>query len=139
MIPNAVFWAVAFAGATAQLAKIALILIRHRQTLHVADLFVTGGMPSSHSALVVALVVSIFMTEGVSTVFVLAAVLAAITIRDAMGVRRTAGEEGRIIHEILKRLRLKIPEYHYALGHKPEEVLVGCVIGAVTAFIVVLV
>jgi len=139
MISNPVFWAVLFAGAIAQLVKISIFIVKHHQEFHLADLFVTGGMPSSHSALVVALVVSLFMTEGISNLFILSAVLAAITLRDAMGVRRTAGEEGRIIHQMIRKLKLKVPEYHYALGHKPEEVLAGSVIGALAGFIVILI
>ncbi len=139
MIDNPVFWAIFFAGAIAQLTKIAYLIIEHRQTFHLVDLFLTGGMPSSHSALVTALVVSVFMTEGFSTIFVVCLVLAGLTIRDALGVRRTVGEEGRIIHQIITKLKLKIPEYHYALGHKPQEVLVGSAIGVITAFIVVLI
>jgi len=138
MIDNQVFWAVLFAGTIAQLLKIAIFILKHHQQFHFADLFVTGGMPSSHSALVISLMISIFLTEGITSLFVMSVVIAAIVIRDAMGVRRTAGEEGKIIHRIIKKLRLKIPEFHYALGHLPEEVLAGCVIGAVVAFAVVL-
>lgn len=139
MIDNKVLWAVIFAGAIAQLLKIGIFIIKHHQTFHLADLFVTGGMPSAHSASVISLLVAVYWTEGVSTLFVICLVLAVLTIRDALGVRRTVGEEGRIIHEIIRRQKLKIPEFHYALGHKPEEVLVGCILGAITAFIVILV
>ena len=139
MIQNPVFWAVLFASVIAQLLKIGLLVLKHRQTFRLADLFVTGGMPSAHSALVMGLVVSVYLTEGFSTLFVVSLVLTGITIRDAMGVRRTVGEEGRIIDEIIKRLKLKVPRYHYSLGHRPDEVLVGCVIGVLTAFAVVLV
>ncbi len=139
MINNQVLWAVIFAGAIAQLLKIGIFIIKHHQTFHFADLFVTGGMPSAHSASVVALLIAVYLAEGVSTLFVICLVLAVLTIRDALGVRRTVGEEGRIIHEIIKRQKLKIPEFHYALGHKPEEVLAGCLIGVVVAFAVVLI
>ena len=103
---------------------------------HVKDIVVTGGMPSTHSALVWAMAVSIFLSEGISTAFVLSVVLLVIVLRDAMGVRRTAGEEGHIIHQIIKKTNLKIKEYHYAMGHTPKQVVVGSVIGIAVSFIV---
>lgn len=123
--------AVLLAGFGAQLVKLVLYLVKHR-SLSVPDLVVTGGMPSSHSAFVVALTTAIFLQEGASTTFVIALVLALVVLRDAFGVRRTVGEEGLLLTEILKKLKLKTST-HIALGHTPMQVLVGAVIGLVVA------
>jgi len=72
-----------------------------------ALLLTTGGMPSSHSALMIGLVLIIYLTEGITTSLFLAISLASIVIVDAMGVRRTAGEEGRIIHQLIRKTKLK--------------------------------
>jgi len=123
--------AVALALVLSQGLKMLLFAFVHRQQLALSDLIVTGGMPSAHTAIVTALVVSIGLTEGISVLFVVSGVLAAIVIRDALGVRRTAGEEGKVINKLIKLTRLKEQPVHYSLGHTPVEVIVGALIGIV--------
>ena len=91
---NKIALAVLAGGFGAQLIKLLILFFRHK-TLSWHDLVVTGGMPSSHSAFVVALSSAVYLEEGVSTAFVVSLVLALIVLRDAFGVRRTVGEEGR--------------------------------------------
>jgi uncharacterized protein len=118
----------------AQGLKMLLIVERHHQRLHLEDLVVTGGMPSAHSATVTALCLSILWTDGCrSSAFVLSAVLAVVVIRDALGVRRTAGEEGKTINSIIRLAHVRTPPVHYSLGHTPTEVAVGIAIGALVA------
>ena len=118
----------------AQGLKMLLIVARHRQRLQLEDVVVTGGMPSAHSATVTALCLSILWTEGWrSSIFVLSAVLALVVIRDALGVRRTAGEEGKTINSIIRLAHVRTPPVHYSLGHTPIEVAVGIAIGALVA------
>ena len=125
---------VVLALTAAQGLKMLFIVVRHRQRLHLEDFVVTGGMPSAHSATVTALCLSILWTEGWrSSTFVLSAVLAVVVIRDALGVRRTAGEEGKTINSIIRLAHVRTPPVHYSLGHTPTEVAVGIVIGALVA------
>ncbi len=131
---NKILLAVLLAGFGAQLVKLILYLVRHK-SLKWHDVVVTGGMPSSHSAFVVALVTAVYLQEGASTAFVIALVLAFIVLRDAFGVRRTVGEEGLLLTEILKRLKLKT-DTHIALGHTPAQVAVGALMGLVVALVV---
>jgi len=96
----------------------------------------TGGMPSSHSALVAALITSIGYHSGInSDVFILACCFALVTVRDAVGVRRSSGIQANIINKIGKELQKGeiIPSFNPAKevqGHKPLEVVVGCLLGA---------
>src|SRR3989344_1272573 len=124
---NKIALAVLAAGFGAQLLKLLILFFRHK-TLSWHDLVVTGGMPSSHSAFVVSLASIIFLEEGVSTVFVVSLVLALIVLRDAFGVRRTVGMEGKQIEKLLKLHKLK-SKFHYSMGHTPLEVLVGAALG----------
>jgi acid phosphatase family membrane protein YuiD len=135
-IISKVLLAVVLAFAVSHLMKMIIIALVHKQELHWADLVVTGGMPSDHSAVVVALVISLLFTEGVSNLFIMSAVLAAIVIRDALGVRRTAGEEGKLLNRIIKIAGFKVKPVHYSLGHTPVEVTVGVIIGAACGLIV---
>ena len=129
---------VVLALTVAQGMKMLLIAIRHHQRLHLEDIVVTGGMPSAHSATVTALCLSILWTEGWrNPIFVLSAVLAVVVIRDALGVRRTAGEEGKTINSIIRLVHVRTPLVHYSLGHTPTEVAVGIAIGALVALGVV--
>jgi len=98
------------------------------------SLIETGSMPSSHAALVVSLATIIFLTEGLSTTFVIASVLAVIVIRDAIGVRRTAGEEAIALKKILRKTKIRAT-IHPARGHTPLEVFVGSIIGIAIAII----
>ncbi len=89
-----------------------------------------------YQQIVVALVLILFLTKGVTNLSVLSLVLALIVLRDAMGVRRTAGEEGKTINKIIRSIKLKIPEKQYALGHTPSEVLVGTILGIISSLFV---
>lgn len=108
------------------------------------ELFITtGGMPSSHTAMVIALCTSIFMTEGVSSLaFAIAATFSSITIHDAMGVRRAAGKQAEVINEwsrILAQLHTDgefTPEnLKTMLGHSFIQVVGGIVVGLVIGYV----
>ncbi len=62
----------------------------------------TGGMPSSHSAAVSALTVAVGIETGMnSPVFAVAAIFAVITMFDATGVRRQAGEQAAVLNQLV--------------------------------------
>lgn len=102
-----------------------------------------GGMPSSHAAGVSALTISLAYVVGPdSPVFATAVVFTAIVLYDAGGIRRHAGEHA----VLLNRLAVELMESDISmegstanegqrlkeiLGHEPQEVLVGAVIGVV--------
>lgn len=128
---NKIILSLLFAGFGAQAIKLIWLWFKHK-TLTWRDLVVTGGMPSSHSAFVISLASSVYLEEGLTTTFAISLVLAMIVLRDAFGVRRTAGEEGSVINLIIKRLKMKT-ETHFAMGHTPLQVLVGALIGFVVS------
>jgi len=132
---NPLFLTILFAGVGAQLIKIVIFLVKYRK-IHPLDLVATGGMPSSHSALMAGLTMIIYLREGLTTAFFIALSLALIVIVDAMGVRRTAGEEGLLLHQLIKKAKLRIKEPHYSLGHTPPQIIVGIVLGIVVAILV---
>ncbi|MEL3899167.1 divergent PAP2 family protein [Treponema phagedenis] len=103
-------------------------------------LWQTGGMPSSHSALVSSLATSIGIKEGIdSTIFIFAFFSSIIVIRDALGVRRSNGVQAKVLNELGMEIRKEfdlpfttVKEIH---GHKPLEVLIGILAGAVISII----
>ncbi len=99
-----------------------------------------GGMPSSHSAVVVGLATLIGKYEGVDTpLFALAFLMAFVVMYDACGVRRAAGKQASLLNKLIETPGLtgiqvseKLVE---VLGHTPVQVFVGAVIGFVVGLI----
>lgn len=133
------FIAIIAAWLTAQGAKYLLVAIRQRRFDHVRQLYLSGNMPSAHSATVAALAVVIGLEEGItSSVFALAALFAAIVMYDAMMVRRSSGEQGKAIQQLIKEQKSKVALPRAAKGHTPVEVAVGALLGAVIGLVVFL-
>jgi acid phosphatase family membrane protein YuiD len=98
----------------------------------------TGGMPSSHSALVVALMLSIGLYEGFgTTLFAVAATLALVVMHDAFGIRRAAGKQAEAINFLFSKLEnqgIKLDrKLKELLGHSPLEVMAGAILGVIVA------
>jgi len=134
---NVVVWSVLIAGIGAQVVKMCLNIMQ-RKGLSWKDLIVTGGMPSSHSAFVAALAMSILLVEGLSTSFMISIVLALVVIRDAFGVRLTVGKEGDVLKKLLQKHKMRI-DFKYSKGHTPLQAAAGTLFGIVVAIIVYLV
>jgi acid phosphatase family membrane protein YuiD len=123
----------------AQGAKYIIMVIRHRSFDHLRQLYLSGNMPSAHSATVVALVVVIGLRDGIdSGLFGLAALLASIVMYDAMMVRRSSGEQGKAIQQLIKEQKSTVPMPRAAKGHTPVEVLIGGALGSVIGLVVFL-
>ena len=103
-----------------------------------------GGMPSAHSATVCAMVIATARSEGFgSAIFAVAAVVAIITMHDAMGVRRETGEQAKVLNKMIEQWIdvteknapfLQNMHLKEMVGHTPLQVragfVVGCVVGA---------
>ena len=134
LVMNKIALAVLVGGFGAQLLKLLIFFFRHK-SLSWHDLVVTGGMPSSHSAFVVSLASIVYLEEGLSTAFVISLVLAMIVLRDAFGVRRTVGMEGKQIEKLLRLHKLK-SKFHYSMGHTPLQVVIGATLGLASSLLV---
>lgn len=93
-----------------------------------------GGMPSSHSAVVVGLATLIGKDVGVgSPMFALSLVLAFVVMYDAAGVRRAAGKQAKLLNKLIETPGLSTGEVQEklveVLGHTPLQVIVGALIG----------
>lgn len=121
----------------AQLSKLIILLLRERR-LRLGLLASAGGMPSSHSAVVVALAARIGIDEGVNSgPFAIALVFAGIVLYDAAGVRRAVSVQARILNrmleEVLEYQRFNEKRLLELLGHTPFEVFVGSLLGLLVA------
>ena len=135
---NRVLLVAAIACLLAQLLKLVFDFVKNRQ-LNFHLLIEAGGMPSSHSALVTALATGIGQTVGwSSTEFALASIFAAIVMYDATGVRRAAGDQARILNQIVELFedhQITEDRLKEILGHTPLQVLVGCIFGVLVAWV----
>jgi len=133
LFANSIFLSILVAGAVSQILKIAIITAKHKQKFSFNHLIVTGGMPSTHSALVSSLAAIIFLEQGLSALFFVVLTFSLIVLRDSMGVRRSVGEEGKAIEKIVKYEKIRMDRLRYALGHTPVEVAAGLLIGFISA------
>ena len=150
----------------AQVLKTLFVLILEKR-FDSERLFGSGGMPSAHSATVCALTIAVSRECGISSpMFAISSVLAIVVMYDATGVRRSSGEQAKVINrmvdvldipeikqrEIKKKLNIfnknldnfedledydeEMKKLKEKLGHTPLEVLGGALVGIVIALIV---
>lgn len=106
--------------------------------------FETGGMPSSHSAMVMALLTVVSINNGVSSsLFGVALVFSLIVMYDASGVRQAVGKHARVINQLIAHLKqnekiefdqaILEKNLKEAVGHTILEVLGGACVGVIVA------
>lgn len=135
LLYNNIFWVSLLAWFIAQLLKVVLTLVFSKK-LDIRRFIGAGGMPSSHSALVVSLATSIGRFEGYdSPIFALALTFSLIVMYDAAGVRRAAGKQAAVLNEILEQIQtsrsISEEKLKELLGHTPVEVIAGALLGLV--------
>ena len=134
IINNRVIQAAVLSWAIAQSLNVILTLCISRK-FDGSRIWGSGGMPSSHSALVCAMVTVIGFHEGFSsTVFALALCFAGVTMYDAAGVRRSTGKNAAVINHMLDDLAtrgffLDEERLKELVGHTPLQVLAGALLG----------
>ncbi len=126
----------------AQTAKVILVLIQNKR-LEWSRFIGSGGMPSSHSSFVVSLTTAVGYSEGVSSaLFAICAVLSFVVMYDASGVRRATGIQAKVINKLVdsyeesEDVEISDEKLKELIGHSPIEVLVGAIVGLITAIIV---
>lgn len=137
LLANDALIAAALAWFLAQISKLLIVLMRERQ-LQLSYLASSGGMPSSHSAVVVALATRIGMDQGVaSPMFAIAFIFAGVVLYDAAGIRRAVSVQARILNrmleEVLELKRFNERRLLELLGHTPFEVFIGSLLGMLVA------
>ena len=128
--------AIVVAWVIAQGGKFAINSARAKGSARYRSLYESGGMPSSHSASVVALATIVGLVDGVnSAVFGIALLFAVVVMYDAVGVRRSSGEQGIALNKLLEKLGSDVKLVRVARGHYLKEVVVGALLGLVVGFL----
>ena len=134
ILGNRVIQAAALAWAVAQALKVMLTLAISRR-FDKSRVLGSGGMPSSHSAMACAMLMTIGFREGFSSsIFALAFCFSGVVMYDAAGVRRSTGRNAAVINQLMDMLsgngytfdekRLK-----ELVGHTPIQVMAGALLG----------
>lgn len=138
---NRILLCAIFAWFMAQFIKIFTGIKRNEKTNLIRFLVGSGGMPSSHSAVVTACAFSTGYLHGFnSALFAVSAVLAVVVMRDASGVRRESGKQAAAINLLSRELRKNWKDFvevtlSELLGHTPLQVLFGALLGILMAFV----
>jgi acid phosphatase family membrane protein YuiD len=137
LLHNYVLIAALIAWGIAQSLKVPVEYLQTRR-LNWALLVQAGGMPSSHSALIVGITHAIGLSVGFGTpLYALAFAISMIVIYDATGIRRQAGKHAEMINAMINDLTtgnpLKQEQLREVLGHTPGEALGGIFLGLIVA------
>ncbi len=138
LFDNKVLIAVLIAWLLAQALKIPTEYLRSRRWMW-AMFFAAGGMPSSHSALLVSGTLAVGLYLGFNEpLFGIAVAITMIVVHDAAGVRRQAGMHAERINllfeELLQGHMWDENSLKEVIGHTPLEVIGGILLGLLVAF-----
>jgi acid phosphatase family membrane protein YuiD len=142
LLGNIVFLSAFFSLCFSQVLKMIVYLLthKHRNPLEAIQtaIWSTGGMPSSHSALVCSLATSAGFKQGISSdFFIFSLVFALVVLRDSLGVRRAAGLQAKALNTLGKqaaeKLGLEFSSVKEINGHSMLEVIVGGILGVLIA------
>lgn len=123
-----------------QLFKFIYDLVKSKK-FNFKRLMQAGGMPSSHSGVVISLTTMIGKNVGInSPLFAVALIFSFIVMYDAAGVRRAAGKQAKLLNKICETpglTSLQVSERLVeVLGHTPVQVIVGAAIGVIVGLLV---
>lgn len=128
---------IALGWIAAQGFKYVFAVIKTKKIGNFRHLYTSGNMPSAHSACVAGLATVIGFIDGFnSALFGLAFLFAMIVMYDAVMVRRSSGEQGIAIRELIKLGKAKVVLPRAAKGHTPVEVFVGALLGVIIGLVV---
>lgn len=131
--------AIVIAWLLSHLIKYAIATGQGRRLDLTHQLFISGGMPSSHAATSVAIWMVILLKDGMqSGLFGLATLVVLVITYDAVKVRRSSGEQGEAITQLIRETKSSVKLPRAAKGHTPLEVLVGSILGAIIGLVVFL-
>ena len=119
-----------------QISKVVVDCIEKKK-ITLRRLLGSGGMPSSHSAVMVSITVMLGKNIGFkSPIFALACFMSLVVMQDAIGVRRQVGKQAKYLNEILMDEKTSPEEkFQEMVGHTPFQVLIGLIVGLIAGLI----
>lgn len=140
LFTDKIFLSGVIAAFLAQLIKMFLHIIHKGKGRLWHKMIESGGMPSSHSALMSALTVSLFIAAGISPLSIAVLFVTFIIMVDAAGLRYSAGQQAVVLNKIIESLKkekmVRVRHIKEIMGHTPTQVLVGCLLGVAAASVI---
>lgn len=139
-LSNSILFTAVLSWFVAQVLKVIGVIIKYKR-IDFSRFVGSGGMPSSHTSLVMSLSTAVGLTEGfTSTVFAVSVIMSLVVMYDAAGVRRAAGQQARILNKMVEEWENKNftdtdKKLKELLGHTPVEVFAGALLGIGIALI----
>lgn len=138
-LSNYYFWSAFVAWGISQILKMFTGVFKEKKLTLSAVIFGSGGMPSAHTATVIALTVALAIKQGLgSPLPVIAGVLATIIMTDAISVRLEVGRHSRFLNRMVDEKReepLDEHRFRTIVGHTLAQVAVGAAIGVACALL----
>ena len=139
IIHNKYIWVPFFTWLSIQVFKVIVDSIKSKK-LNLRRLCGAGGMPSSHTAVVMVITIMIGKNAGFgSYAFAATFIFSLIVMYDAAGVRRAAGKQAKLLNKLIETPGLSNIEVQEklveVLGHTPKQVIVGAIIGVTVGVI----
>lgn len=121
---------------------IKLVIYARKGQFNWSKIFAYGGMPSSHTALAVSLLMVMAYFEGLSSPeFAITLIVAIVIIKDASGIRMKLARQSIILNDLIKNLpdreEYKFPVLNERFGHTIMEVVVGALLSIVTTWLII--
>lgn len=139
---NQILWTALTSWFLAQFIKGVFYFIKEKRVDFRRFVVGSGGMPSSHSALVSSLATAVGLEKGWDqAVTAVTLIFAAVVMYDAAGVRHAASRQAatlnKIIDELFEEGEFRQERLKELLGHTPFEVIVGAILGIVMAYLLI--
>ena len=146
LVTNKVFLAGVLGMVISQFFKMIIISIKHKKFLF-QGIFELAGMPSSHTSSVIALTTAIYLTEGISTLFIVCLLGTAYIIEEVLSMELSLGGISKLINKTIsfaKKIKLLKSKDHKLQfkpmrerwGHTLGEVIAGAILGYLIARII---
>ena len=129
--------AIAISWAIAHVIKFAIAHAKGKVLDFTHQLFISGGMPSSHAATSLSVWTVLVLQQGLQSPLVgVTTLLVLIICYDAVKVRRSSGEQGIAIQQVIKKTGVDVTLPRAAPGHTPLEIFVGSLLGVLVGVVV---
>ena len=135
LLTNRIFLSGIIAWICSQLIKAIIISIKRRK-IDIAAIWELAGMPSTNTAILSAVGAQIYLTEGVTTAFLVVLAVFVWVLQEVLLARSAVDNYAEAVNSILKHLGKKYVPLKRRWGHTPLEVVAGLVFGIIIAFLV---
>jgi|SRR3989344_7100421 len=131
LLSNKIFLAGILSILICQFLKMVILSIKNKK-FNPRDFFELSGMPSTHTATIIAISSMVYFQEGISTLFIITVFIVIYMIDEVLWMEESLGLHAKIFNKLSETIKLQklIPSsLRERWGHTYDEIIVGSVIG----------